>query len=181
MDRLWTGRTTRLRGVEPGDWRLFQEMDTDTALQRGLDAAHPPRSEEGYRAWTAEQAAADPDGDTFRLVIEPLDGRPVGAVSVDRADPRTGLFQHGIAVTAAHRRSGHATQALRLLLGYMFGERRHHKCEAHILAGNTASLALHLRLGFTREGLLRDREFFAGRHHDTAVLGLTAPEFHAAG
>ncbi|WP_017591757.1 GNAT family N-acetyltransferase [Nocardiopsis potens] len=176
MDRQWTGRTTRLRGVEPGDRRLFQEMDADTALQRGLDAVHPPRSEEGYRAWTA----ADPDGDTFRLVIEALDGTPVGAVSVDHADPRTGLFQHGIAVTAAHRRSGHASQALRLLPAYMFGERRHHKCEARILASNTASLALHLGPGFTREGLLRDHDFFAGRHHDTAVLGLTAPEFTAA-
>ncbi len=59
----------------------------------------------------------------------------------------------------------------------MFGERRYHKCEAGIYAYNEASLALHRRLGFTEEGRLRDHEFFAGRHHDLVVMGMTAQEF----
>ncbi|MFW5417971.1 hypothetical protein J0910_15270 [Nocardiopsis sp. CNT-189] len=61
----------------------------------------------------------------------------------------------------------------------MSGERRRRTCEARILTADTA--APHLRPGSTREGLLRDRELFAGRHHDTAAPGTTAPEFHTAG
>jgi RimJ/RimL family protein N-acetyltransferase len=44
---------------------------------------------------------------------------------------------------------------------------------------NEPSLAFHRKLGFTEEGRLRDHEFFAGRHHDVVLFGMTAPEFAA--
>ena len=37
--------------------------------------------------------------------------------------------------------------------------------------------ALHRRLGFVEEGRQRDHNFFAGRHHDLVLFGMTAPEF----
>lgn len=64
-----------------------------------------------------------------------------------------------------------------LLLRFMFGERRYHKCEARIRADNAASLALHDKPGFVSEGRLRDHEFFAGGHHYLVIMGMTAPEF----
>jgi RimJ/RimL family protein N-acetyltransferase len=76
--------------------------------------------------------------------------------------------------SAAHQRRGYASEAVLLLLRFMFGERRYHKCEVHIYAYNLASLALHRSLGFVDEGRLRDPEFFAGGHHDVVVMGMTA-------
>ncbi|MGW4913764.1 GNAT family N-acetyltransferase [Streptomyces sp. NPDC004270] len=67
--------------------------------------------------------------------------------------------------------------AVVMLLRFMFGERRYHKCQARIFAHNEASLALHRRLGFVEEGRLRDHVFFAGRHEDLVVMGLLAVEF----
>lgn len=64
-----------------------------------------------------------------------------------------------------------------ILLRFMFGERRYHKCEVGIYAFNEASIALHHKLGFADEGRLRDHEYLAGRHHDLVLLGLTAEEF----
>jgi RimJ/RimL family protein N-acetyltransferase len=178
MTSFWTGKRVRLRGVEPEDWQAFRQFDEHSEHQRSVDVLHPPRSAEGYRAWAAELATAKPVGDRLMLAIEALgSGELVGALSTADADPRTGRFHYGIGIGADHHRKGYAADAAVLLLRFMFGERRYHKCEAGIYAYNEASLALHRRLGFTEEGRLRDHEFFAGRHHDLVVMGMTAQEF----
>ncbi|MDX3865963.1 GNAT family N-acetyltransferase [Streptomyces europaeiscabiei] len=178
MSSFWTGGRVRLRGIEPEDWQAFMRMDGFTEHQRSVDALHPPRSAEGYRVWAAEQAVARPDDDVFRLAIEALDsGEPVGALSTHDTVARTGRFSYGIGISGDHQRRGYASEAITLLLRFMFGERRYHKCGTGVFAYNEASLALHRRLGFVEEGRQRDHEFFAGRHHDLVLFGMTAPEF----
>ncbi|MFG3508722.1 GNAT family N-acetyltransferase [Streptomyces sp. NPDC047821] len=180
MTSLWTGERVRLRGIEPEDWQAFMDFDAHTGHQRSVDALHPPRSAEGYHAWTAGQAVAVPEGDDFRLAVEALDtGELVGSVATADSDPRAGRFRYGIGIGGAHQRRGYAADAVVVLLRFMFGERRYHKCEAGIHAYNEPSLALHRKLGFTEEGRLRDHEFLAGRHHDLVLVGMTAPEFAA--
>jgi RimJ/RimL family protein N-acetyltransferase len=44
------------------------------------------------------------------------------------------------------------------------------------LPDNAASLALAQKIGFTREGLLRSRNFERGKHVDIVMLGLLAGE-----
>lgn len=180
MTNVWTGRLVRLRAVEPGDWEVFRSFDENTADMRRSDKIHPPRSAVRQRERAEQTALKNPDGDAFVLAIEALaDGALVGSVSTALVDHRAGRFMYGIALGSEHHRRGYATDAVPLLLNFMFGERRFHKCEASVWAFNEPSLALHRKLGFTEEGRLRDHEFFAGRHHDVVLFGLTAPEFAA--
>jgi len=180
MTSFWTGRKVRLRGVEPEDWQAFRHFDEHSADMRAADMIHRPRSAEGYREWAAEQATRKAAGDEFLLAIETLADRTlVGTLSTHRADQRAGRFGYGIAIGHDHQRHGYATDAVIPLLTYMFGERRYHKCEVGIYAFNTASVALHQKIGFQTEGRLRDHEYFAGRHHDLVVMGMTADEFAA--
>jgi RimJ/RimL family protein N-acetyltransferase len=114
-------------------------------------------------------------------VVESLDGGVfVGSVTVGECDSRAGRFKMGIEIAREHRRQGHAAEATELVLTYMFGERRFHKCEVEVYAFNDASLALFRKLGFIEEGRLREHEFFAGGHHDLVLLGRTAVEHWAA-
>ncbi|WP_405533909.1 GNAT family N-acetyltransferase [Streptomyces sp. NBC_00075] len=176
MTSFWTGKRVRLRGIEPDDWAAFMGFAVDE--ERLGDLLNPPRSAEALRAWAKEQAVAKSDGDCFGLVIEAVDtGKIVGAVSSRDADPRAGRFEYGVTMGAGHRRKGYAAEAVRMLLRFMFAERRYHKCEARIFAHNEASLALHRRLGFAEEGRLRDHVFCAGRYHDLVVMGILADEF----
>ncbi|MBC6456417.1 GNAT family N-acetyltransferase [Actinomadura sp. HBU206391] len=178
MTSVWTGERVRLRGVEPEDWQAFKEFDEHSVDKRSGDMLHPPRSDEGYRRWTLEEAARPPDGDSFRLAIVALrDEVMVGTLNTGDADPRAGHFSYGIVIGHRHQRSGYASEAISILLTFMFGERRYHKCEVGIHAFNEASIALHTKLGFVEEGRLRDHEYFAGRHHDLIMMGLTAEEF----
>ncbi|MBW4719427.1 GNAT family N-acetyltransferase [Saccharothrix sp. SC076] len=150
-------------------------FDEHVSDMRDGDLVHPPRSAAGYRAW-AEQEAVRDGGDEFRLAVE-VGGELVGSLSAFGVDARAGRFGYGIGIGREHQRRGYAAEAVVLLLGFMFGERRMHKCEVSVHAFNEASIALHEKLGFRREGVLRDHEFFAGRHHDVVLFGLTAAEF----
>lgn len=181
MNGIWAGATTRLRGVEPEDWQYFRALAEDAGDVRHADVVEPPRSAEGFRAWTVERAVRAPGGDAFRLVVESLDGGVfVGSVTVGECDSRAGRFKMGIEIAREHRRQGHAAEATELVLTYMFGERRFHKCEVEVYAFNDASLDLFRKLGFIEEGRLREHEFFAGGHHDLVLLGRTAVEHWAA-
>lgn len=166
----------RLRGVEPEDWTALERFAVD---EEGMgDLLHPPRSAEYFRSRAKESAAATPVGDRFAMVVESVEtGEAVGVVASHAADPNMGWFEYGVTLGADFRRKGYATEAVVMLLRFMFAERRYHKCEARILAHNEASLALHRKLGFADEGRLREHAFFGGRHHDLFVMGMLAEEF----
>lgn len=179
---MWTGEKVRLRGVEPEDWEGFRDLAAGSAVDvRNADLVEPPRSDEGFRAWTAERAGRPPGSEAFRLVIEVLADRAfAGSVTVGEADRRAGRFKTGIEIARDHRRRGYAAEATGLVLAYMFAEQRYNKCEVEVYAFNDASLALFRGLGFVEEGRLRQHEFFGGEYHDVVLLGLTAEE-HWAG
>ncbi|WP_020670917.1 GNAT family N-acetyltransferase [Amycolatopsis nigrescens] len=180
MTSIWTGRKIRLRGIEPEDWKALQRFDEHTADMRNADRIHPPRSAAGYRDWAANQATADATGDEFRLAIETrVDQTLVGTLSANDTDQRAGRFSYGISIGHDYQRHGYATDAAILLMTYLFGERRYHKCEVSMYAFNEASIALHRKLGFQLEGQLRDHEYFAGHRHDLVIMGLTINEFTA--
>ncbi|WP_026424230.1 GNAT family N-acetyltransferase [Actinokineospora inagensis] len=176
MSSLWTGARVRLRGVEPEDWQTFQAFADHTGDMRAVDRVYPPRSTRWYRETTTGRATAP--GEDLDLAIESREtGHLVGSLSTAGVDRRAGRFSYGIGIGHPHQRRGYASDAVGLLLRYMFGEQRFHKCEVKVYEFNEPSLALHRSLGFTVEGRLRAHEFFGGRHYDAILLGMTLPEF----
>ncbi|WP_225827919.1 GNAT family N-acetyltransferase [Streptomyces naphthomycinicus] len=175
MASSWTGRRVRLRAIEPDDWTAFSRFADDERPGSRLDL---PRSAESHRAWAKEQAVAPCADDRFRLAVATTaTAELVGTVGSHRTGTRSGWFEFEVMIGADHRRQGYATEAVVLLLRFMFAERRYHKCLAAVLDQNEASLALMRRLGFTEEGRLREHVFFAGRHHDLVLMGMLADEF----
>nr|MDT0662105.1 GNAT family N-acetyltransferase [Micromonospora sp. DSM 115978] len=178
---LWAGDLVRLRAIEPDDDGYYAAFAEHTEDVRSVFRVEPPRSAAQRRQELADLTTQQTGSDCFALAIERVD-RPgmIGAISTRSADQRSGSFSYGLAIARDHRRRGHATEAARILLTYMFAERRYHKCLVDIHASNVASLRLHKRLGFVTEGLLREQEFFHGRYEDVVLMGLRGPEFLAA-
>jgi len=70
-------------------------------------------------------------------------------------------------------------EALTALLAHGFGTLGLHRVEADIDPRNTPSARSLERLGFTREGLLRERWIVDGETSDSALYGLLAREWAA--
>ncbi len=178
-NNIWQGEKVRLRAVDPGDWELFQRWDQDTDVARLCYWIPFPRCPEGTRKMANDTALAEPKGDDFNWIIETLDGEAVGTFDTHRCDHRHGTFEYGITIAREHWNHGYASDAIRLVLTYFFGELRYQKCTVHIYDFNPASLHLHEKLGFSHEGRLRRMIYTEGAYHDELVLGITAEEFWA--
>jgi RimJ/RimL family protein N-acetyltransferase len=180
MSNIFAGKLVRLRAPEPTDWEAFFQADRDsTDPGRLTDSIWFPSSTVGARAW-AEREAQRPEGEAFRFMIERLDGTLVGAINTHGCDPRNGTFKYGLAIFPVFQRQGYGSEAIRLVLGYYFLERRYQKVTVEVFAFNEPSIRLHERLGFTLEGRLRRMIYTGGEYHDALLYGLTREEFEAS-
>lgn len=83
----------------------------------------------------------------------------------------------GFDLAPAFWRQGLMSEALQAALAYGFTEMRLNRIEAHALPTNAASLGLLARMGFQREGVLRQFRFYRDRYNDEVVLSLLRDEF----
>ena len=70
-------------------------------------------------------------------------------------------------------------EALTALLGHAFAHMGIRRVEAEVDTRNAASAGLLRRLGFTREGLLRQRWVSKGEAKDVEMFGLLRSEWKA--
>lgn len=174
---IWEGKKVRLRSIVPGDWQKFHNNDQDSEAARLCDVIHAPRSAEGTKTWTENEASKTPSGDNFRFAIETLEGELVGSINSHGCDKRNGTFKYGVGIFREHWRNGYASDAVKILLRYFFEELRYEKVTAHVYAFNESSIRLHERLGFQLEGRIRNMIYTNGRHFDELIFGLLRNEY----
>ncbi|MEV8510590.1 GNAT family protein [Actinoplanes sp. NPDC051475] len=104
----------------------------------------------------------------------------VGDVGVNLAD---NLRQAEIGYTLAPRWQGHgyATEAVRAVVDHLFRDRGLHKVSAECDARNTASARLLERIGFTREGHLRQHTWIKNEWTDDLLYGLLSDDWFSTG
>jgi RimJ/RimL family protein N-acetyltransferase len=134
--------------------------------------------------WQSRQQALDrieqdlggfADGSALRLLLEPAAGGPIlGAVALFGFVEGSGRAETGYIVARPMWGNGFAQEAMRALLTYAFTSLRLRRVEADIDPRNAPSARLLDRLGFVREGYLRERWVVDGEVSDTALYGILA-------
>jgi len=114
----------------------------------------------------AGQSGHSPDipGTWFQLAITRADsGEMIGDCGLHcrQEDPRQ--MEIGITLAPAHQGHGYATEALGVVLDYLFVRLGKHRVTATTDADNAAAAALLRRLGFRREGHFIDNVWFKGK------------------
>lgn len=106
-----------------------------------------------------------------------LDAAPVGTVSLSRPSWRMGFGEIGYMLTERCHGRGVGTAAVGLLVDTIFRESRLVRLTATICTDNVASWRLVERLGFVREGMLRQHYVIQGRRVDEYLYGLLRTEW----
>lgn len=105
------------------------------------------------------------------------DGGPVvGTCTLTSFHAESGRAEIGFALGREHWGRGYMSDAVGALLDYAFGPLGLRRLEADVDPRNGPSLRLLERVGFRREGLLRERWATAGEVQDSIFLGLLRHE-----
>jgi RimJ/RimL family protein N-acetyltransferase len=105
------------------------------------------------------------------------DDRVIGTVTLFQWDRPNRRAEAGFMLGRAHWGRGYAQEAVGAVLRFGFDAMGLHRVEADVDPANAASLRLLERLGFRREGHLRERWWVYGRPADSVLLGLLRAEF----
>ena len=96
----------------------------------------------------------------------------IGTVTLFHLELAQGRAEIGYAQAQAYWGNGYLHEALQALLNYAFEEMQLRRLEADVDPRNTASIKTLERLGFQKEGFLRERWCVLGEIQDAFFYGL---------
>jgi RimJ/RimL family protein N-acetyltransferase len=105
-------------------------------------------------------------------VALPDEGTVIGTCTLTSFHAESGRAEIGFALGRKHRGRGYMSDAVAGLLDYAFGPLGLRRLEADVDPRNGPSLRLLERMGFRREGLLRERWVTGGEVQDSIFMGL---------
>ena len=108
------------------------------------------------------------------------DGAIVGVIGHHRVSWANRSTSLGYWLAASHEGRGIMTAACRAIVNHAFREYELHRIEIRCATENARSRAIPERLGFRREGLLREAEWLYDHYVDHVVYGLLRPEWPGA-
>ena len=109
-----------------------------------------------------------------------IDDTIIGTSTLFHLDSSNQRAEIGYALGRAHWGKGYAQEALKALLGYAFGVLDLQRIEADVDPRNAASIRTLERLGFQKEGYLRERWRVGGEIQDALFYGLLRREWNRA-
>ncbi len=105
------------------------------------------------------------------------DGRVIGTCTLLHVDAANKRAELGYALGSAYWKRGYMMEAMAALLDFSFRTLGLRRLEADVDPRNENSLRLLGKLGFQREGLLRERWNVGDEIQDSALFGLLAREW----
>lgn len=139
----------------------------------------PSRDEAETAARIRQSLEVSPQWHAAFAVVLRERGEFVGMVNYHQRQAWNRRLAVGWIIARPWWRQGLAAEATGALLGHCFTALGAHRIEAHIEPGNAASLRLAARLGFRREGVMRDWLFVADQPRDMVLHALLRPEWSA--
>ncbi|WP_284619278.1 GNAT family N-acetyltransferase [Rubrivivax pictus] len=172
-------QTTRLdlRPLQAGDAPALLALFSDPVAMRYWSTP-PWTSIEQAQASIAVDLDGLPKGEHLRLGLQSRDdGQLLGTCSLFALHPTSRRGEIGYLLRSDVWGRGLMHEALQALVQFAFGELQLHRLEADIDPRNAASARSLQRLGFTKEGHLRERWIVDGEVSDTALYGLLRSEW----
>jgi len=105
------------------------------------------------------------------------DGELLGTCTLFNIHVANMRAEIGYCLRSTHWRKGYMSEALAALIEHAFATLKLRRLEADVDPKNAGSLGILDRMGFRREGLLRERWNVGGEIQDSVFLGLLAHEW----
>jgi RimJ/RimL family protein N-acetyltransferase len=181
FDRLLTPRLVirRFTAADAAPFARYRSIP-EVARYQSWSAPYPLEQARAFVGWLEDGHPDDP-GEWFQLAIarreEP--DRLIGDCGFRARGDEPAIADVGFTLEPAAQGHGYATEAVGELLRYLFEDRGKHKVCADCDTRNDASWRLLERLGFQREGELRETYRDSGAWASDYLYGLLAATWRA--
>jgi len=167
-------RTERLllRPLSMSDSGAFHDIFSDAETLQYWSREPITRLEEAESLVQQDMEWSASDSCLCLGVALPDSNLLIGKITLFQINQQNRRAEIGYILERRQWGKGYMTEAVGWLLAYAFNVLKLHRLEADTDPDNIPSLALLENLGFSREGLFRDRWWVHGKWHDSVMLGL---------
>lgn len=167
-DKVW------LRALEPEDLDFLYQIENDESLWEVSHTLVP------YSKWVLKQYLANAQQDIYeskqlRLVICNFNKEVVGFIDLFDFDPHHKRVGLGILVYS-QQGNGYASEALQLVLNYVFNFLKMNQVYVNISEDNLLSIKLFEKFNFELIGLKKDWNFIGGEFKNERMYQLINPK-----
>ena len=168
-----------LRLVKEADLPALLEVNSDSDVTALLPYATWNSLADG-KAWFERMSGIQATGLALQFVaVNKATDTAIGTCLLFRFEEASARAELGYVLGRTYWGQGFMREALTALLQCAFGGMGLRRIEAEVNTRNDASAALLARLGFTKEGLLRERWITKGRAEDVEIYGLLRGELRS--
>lgn len=173
-----TGDHVALDAVTEADLPVLHRWINDRELVT-LNAPFRPVGKAEHWAWFERVSEC---GDVVLFAIRRRsDERLVGTCQLQGIDLRHATAELQVRVGERDAQDGGlGTEAVGLLVTHAFEDLRLVRVGLHVLATNTRAIRVYEKVGFRREGVLRQAACIEGRRLDVVVMGMLSSSGRAA-
>ena len=122
----------------------------------------------------AEKRFADTSNKSY-FIIQKKDGTNIGMTVC--IGPSSGAMTIGYAIQRSEHGKGYGTEALQLMVDYLFLAKEIHRIQANTDPENEVSQHILEKVGFKREGVSRKSSFVRGQWRDEYHYGILREEW----
>lgn len=147
-------------------------------IGRRLTGTHQHFSMEQIERYLARYIDSTPEDRLGYIIAQPDTLAALGEVVILDIDPDNHSAGIRIALFSPDDfGKGYGTEAMRLMLAQAFQTLKLHRLALEVYDFNPRAQRVYEKVGFRREGLLRDALFYDGEYHDTIVMSILAHEW----
>jgi RimJ/RimL family protein N-acetyltransferase len=168
------GQALYLRPLEKTDAELVMGWLNDPEVNRTLQTCFP------INLVFEEAFIQNATMNDLRLVMVVREtDKPIGVVGLQDLDVRSRHASFGILIGAKEEwDKGHGTEATRLVVQHAFDTMNLNRVWLRVYEYNPRGQRTYEKVGFLKEGVLRQDNFREGRYWDTIIMGLLREDWN---
>lgn len=167
------GNKVNLRTIEEDDLEFLRDNINNPEVRTYLTMRKPVNLEQERQFF--ENVISD-DKDVHLAICN--EEEIVGVISLEENQKEIRVAEIGVWIDPEYHKNGYGTEAAELITNYGFEELNYHKVIARAYEKNEGSNKIWKRLGFTKEGTLRDHIYRNGEFEDANVYGVIENEWN---
>jgi RimJ/RimL family protein N-acetyltransferase len=174
------GKRVTLRPFQPEDVPTLRAWHDDADVMRYWGDRHPILPAHSFEADIAPNGRFTQFDENGYFGICDESGRLIGRIDYEgfRLPERAAELSILIGEKDAWSK-GYGSEAITLLLEWLFNDRGAHRVWLEVFPENTRAQRAYEKVGFVREGTLRETWLVDGRWHDEHVYSMLRREYNA--